>query len=130
MPLKFFTTVGPRKITSFVCGWLQLNQVRPFQFCFFEKHLRKISKRSLEYLNFRYRDDKATVPIPDITHLLHDFVFQVPGQDQHIIGPCLAEYVQGSKWECGFPAENVPVCEGCDRRYSRLDSVRNPAIIE
>src|SRR3984957_14587696 len=36
--------------------------------------------------DFWYRDDKPAAPLAHITQLLHDFVFQIPGQNHYVIG--------------------------------------------
>src|SRR5262245_8062205 len=49
--------------------------------------------RRLQYTHFRYRYDELSAPFPDAGHLRHDLVLEVPGQDQEIVGPRLADLV-------------------------------------
>ena len=42
-------------------------------------------------LHLRNRHHEPPTPVADIRHLLHDFVLQIPGQDQHVVRPCFLD---------------------------------------
>ena len=79
--------------------------------------------------HFRNRHDEATTPLPDELQLLHDFVFQIPGQDHDIVRLGLGGSDQGDKSGCDCRAGTALACVGSDRRciQSSLSRSRNNA---
>jgi hypothetical protein len=46
-----------------------------------------LANRSGVYFNSRYRNNKLAAPVPYVAQLIHDFVLEVPWENQHVIGP-------------------------------------------
>src|SRR5882762_10331507 len=60
----------------------------------------------------RYRYDKFSAPRPDIAHLFHDFVLDVPRQDHHVIGLGLGDSVR-TEYREASPREKHPLFLRC-----------------
>ena len=55
-------------------------------------------RRRLDDGNLRDRDDKLGAPPADMAHLRHDFLFEIPRQDQNVVGPGSVDRVDRLYW--------------------------------
>src|SRR5260370_2232191 len=75
----------PQKMTTFM-GAFSLGSVR--------RTNQSRIVRSRVNLNLRDRHDELASPIPNACILLHDFLFEIPRQDQQIIRPCTLDLIR------------------------------------
>src|SRR5262249_13679623 len=57
-----------------------------------------LQSRALEHCQLRNRNDKSAIPISDMFHLLHDFIFDVPRKNHHVIGLGLPDSFRRVDW--------------------------------
>ena len=54
---------------------------------------KSVSLSASQHLDFRDRNQESAAPIPYVAHLLHDFVLQIPGQDQQVVWFSLFDFI-------------------------------------
>src|SRR5690606_3676067 len=54
-------------------------------------YFHRIPRRCSDHVNFWYGDDELSPPLPHEGFLLDDLRLEVPRQDQHVVGPRLAD---------------------------------------
>ena len=105
---------GPREQTAIVGAHIDGHDHRAGHICRVEFHV----DRQGRMVRHGYGNDELAAPFADGGHLLGDFIFDVPGQNQDVVrlgfGDALGRMRSGS----ACPAESGPACEGSDRRYS------------
>src|SRR2546430_14220259 len=75
----------PQKMTTFM---------EAFSLGFVRKTNHSRTARSRVNLDFRDRHNELASPIPNECILLHDFLFEIPRQNQQIIRPCTLNLIR------------------------------------
>src|SRR6267143_1658274 len=87
---KFPHTPRASEKASFIFMFIKFDNICPLERRFQKDH-REISRSGID-ANFWNWNDKLSSPLSNIADLIHDFVFKIPWQDQHIIRLCFSDH--------------------------------------